>query len=242
MALQSTKSSDTGAFEEGVTLAYVHVEIRLASPMQGLFDAYLNRHPTDKSYVDYYTNQSLMDKMRKGNIIEPVSAPKKPAVASYNEIEIRVICAQAIPNRGGAESDESKGESNLPNAYVYYQFLGFQETFTNIVESTNPQFDHVASFPVLMHQSLTSFLQKHSLKMILMDDTGDGKGRVLGMINIEFNEFLAGHSIREFFPLHTYIANSDTGGRKIGNAQIQVEISWKYPIEASSDELSTKEV
>ena len=129
----------------------------------------------------------------------------------------------------------SKRGRRSPSAYVHYQLLGFQDSFTGVVESnTDPIFNHSVSFPIVTDPKLLRFLRKYKIQFTVFDDVNAGDGdddgsnhEVIGESKVLLSSLGQGESVDE------EVAIYDSNGRHVG--QLTIDIKWSSPLKRPAD-------
>lgn len=147
----------------------------------------------------------------------------------------------------------TRTSNNIPSPYVHYQFLGFEDSFTNIVpKDSNPQFDSSSNardheFKVTVDSNFIRFLAKYVLVFTVFDDTVVSNEQneqkhdnqfdksilaaVIGMSKVPLIGLVDGNTIGGSF-------NVVNGQGKICG-QISISINWKYPLKVSNYQMHT---
>ena len=112
----------------GEVIAHINIEIKLALPISELYQLFLQRHPTEKSYIEDISNkrvlQSAIDSgtntggTRKSGhdvITQNSVEDEEDASRLYNELEITIHQAYNLPNNS---------DGTAPTTYAVFQFLG----------------------------------------------------------------------------------------------------------------------
>ena len=224
--------------QSGSIAGYVHIEIRMALPITELYRLFLDRHPEERSRIEAASRSNLKQELvltpegttaninsTKSGLLNDLG-PREEARLS-NELSVTVKSISGLSKRG----------RRSPSTYVHYQLLGFQDTFTNVSESsTDPIFDHSVSFPIVTDPKLLRFLRKYKIQFTVFDDkdAGEDDGNadadnadVIGESKVSLAPLGEGEAIDEDLPIH------DSNGRQIG--KITIEIKWNSPLKRPAD-------
>ncbi|GMH77661.1 hypothetical protein TrRE_jg7069 [Triparma retinervis] len=216
--------------KDGSVAGYVHIEVRMALPVTELYRLFLDRHPEERSRIESVARKNLKSEivMKPDGSTASVSAlttsnlgPREEARLS-NELSVTVKSASGLVKKG----------RQSPSTYVHYQLLGFQDTFTNVVEfSSEPSFNHSFSFPIVTDPKLLRFLRKYKLTFTVFEDNngdGDDDGNTLfGEAKLPLSLLSNGDDIIETVTLF------NSHKHEVGT--IEIEIRWNSPLKRPAD-------
>ena len=204
----------------GEIVAHLQVDVRLALPLTELYKLFLERHPTERKFIEEKAARIAID---SANQIEKAKMADALSVGTlddesrmYNELEITIFSAQGLPKtRSGVN----------PTPYVHFQLLGHPDKFTNPVQdAVDPMFNEVFQFPMITNDQQCRLLRRSQLVLTVIDMKGeesadDGDG-LLGEVHVSLAPLSEGGSIND-----TFTIKDDSGDRA---GVIRVLIRWKH--------------
>ncbi|GMH78351.1 hypothetical protein TL16_g07766 [Triparma laevis f. inornata] len=224
--------------KDGSIAGYVHLEVRMALPVTELYRLFLDRHPEERSRIEAVARQNLKSEivLKPDGTTTTLQAgptatslgPREEARLS-NELSVTIKSASGLVKRG----------KTSPSTYVHYQLLGFPDTFTAVSEFTSePNYNHKFSFPVVTDPKLLRFLRKYKLIFtIFEDDDGDEENVLFGEAKVSLNDLSSGEDLITTLTLY------DNHKHEVGS--LSVEIRWnstlKKPADAGPNALTSPE-
>ncbi|GMH97812.1 hypothetical protein TrST_g7069 [Triparma strigata] len=225
--------------KDGSIAGYVHLEVRMALPVTELYRLFLDRHPEERSRIEAVARQNLKSEivLKPDGTTTTLQAgpsatslgPREEARLS-NELSVTIKSASGLVKRG----------KTSPSTYVHYQLLGFPDTFTAVSEFTSePNYNHKFSFPVVTDPKLLRFLRKYKLVFTVFEDDDGGEESVLfGEAKVSLNSLSSGEDLIETLTLY------DNHKHEVGS--LSVELRWnstlKKPADAGPNALTSPEV
>lgn len=195
---------------DGSVIGTFKICIRLALPIETLFETYLREVPGERERIE-----------RLKTVEEEHEEVAIARAKAQNQLEITVIACEGLPTKDRA----------LPSPFVHFQLLSFPDTFTPILQSTSdPVYDFRAPFPLLVDDKILRYLEREKLEINVLDDDdddgnafeGDGFDGLLGKTVVPLAKLAQGKAISGKFPLR------DADGRDAGS--LQVRIAWRSPL------------
>ena len=176
--------------DTGEVICHLSIEMRLAIPISELYRLFLERHPTDRRYIEELTNKEIIE----GNNKAPKALDLEDESRLYNELEVSVLNAQNVIHKEGQP---------VPCTYVYFQLLGYPDKFTNpVMDSTSPVFNERFGFPMITNDQQVRLLQRSTLTFFLMDIKkeeieGDDTNGYLGEVHVPLSTLGDGCNMTE---------------------------------------------
>lgn len=210
---------------------YARLEIRLALPVTELYQLFLDRRPHERANIE----KVMLDRLAVIDDNEKANPMASNATPTANELEVVVHSATGLPLR------DSGGDQ--PCAYVHYQLLHFEDTFTPVCnDTTEPTFDHKASFPLASTPQALAVLRTERLVFTVLDmhrEDEDDEEVLIGSCEMRLSPIADGDRILATLPLA-----SEATGRIVG--ALRVAIKWRDdfarltddPTALSQDELA----
>eukprot|EP00618_Florenciella_parvula_P035425 CAMPEP_0119482828 /NCGR_PEP_ID=MMETSP1344-20130328/10518_1 /TAXON_ID=236787 /ORGANISM="Florenciella parvula, Strain CCMP2471" /LENGTH=1126 /DNA_ID=CAMNT_0007517281 /DNA_START=194 /DNA_END=3571 /DNA_ORIENTATION=+ len=220
----------------GLSIGSVHVEVRLAVPVDQLYQLFLDQHPEERAHIDrvltdrYGPDAQLAAANPAALSAEVMHASEDPVQRLHNEIEVLVYNAQGLPPR-----DRTDGQA--PSTYVHYQLLNFQDTFTPAISDTfDPVYEHKERFPFPTNPAMLGLLTEGMrdggdgpcLELTVLDDIEDEDGDPhIGTARVPLAPLCEGDEIHARLSL---ISSSDA---MVGT--LRVVVRWRHPFATEAD-------
>ena len=199
--------------DTGEVICHLSIEMRLAIPISELYRLFLERHPTERRYIEELSNK---------DIIEGTKVPKPMDLEDesrlYNELEVVVLHANNLVHKEGTP---------MPCTYVYFQLLGYPDKFTNpVMDSTSPVFNERFGFPMITNDQQVRLLQRSTLNFFVMDIKkeeidGDDSNGYMGEVQVSLASLGDGCNLNEKYNV------KDNEGNVLGT--LEVSLRWKNP-------------
>ncbi|GBG27119.1 Protein fantom [Hondaea fermentalgiana] len=199
---------------DGSVLGTFTICIRLALPIEALFETYLREVPGERERIE---RLKVIDQEHEDAAIARARA--------QNQLEITILGCEGLPAKDRA----------LPSPFVHFQLLSFPDTFTPILQNTaDPVFDYRAPFPLLVDDKLLRYLEREKLEINVLNDDDDdndmdGRGTVdddlnglLGKTVIPLAKLAQGKAVSGRYPLR------DVDGCEAGT--VEIRLAWRSPL------------
>ncbi|XP_054897053.1 protein fantom [Poeciliopsis prolifica] len=150
------------------------------------------------------TTSANRDKMKAGD------QPQSPTGASRNELLICVQRCRGLRSRS----------SSSPSPYIVYKFFNFPDYPTATVDdSSEPEFNDLKSYSVLMDDDLDRFLKTEGLQFYVFDYKEEQLDAYLGKTRVPLLSLTRGQEVSGMFEL------ADPSGKPAGS--LDVTLRWK---------------
>ena len=217
--------------KDGSIAGYVHLEIRMALPVTELYRLFLDRHPEERSRIEDVTRKNLKSEIvlqRDGTTTSVQAAPSSTSLGPREEARLSNELSVTVKSASGLVK---KGKTS-PSTYVHYQLLGFQDTFTNVIEYTSePNYNHKFSFPIVTDPKLLRFFRKYKLVFTVFEDANEGdddaQNVLFGEAKVSLNNLSNGEDLIETLTLF------NSHKHEVGT--ISVVIRWNSPLKRPAD-------
>jgi Ca2+-binding EF-hand superfamily protein len=206
----------------GEIIAHVDMQARLALPVSELYSLFVERHPTERKYIEDMSTRRALDSMENVEHAKLLTAAVTNTADEegrlYNELEILILKAVGLPN---------SIDKNPPSPYVHFRFLGNPDTVTNVVaNSSDPMFNEKFSFSMVTNDTQLRLLQRCKLQLTVLDmradELNDKNDGLIGEVFVNLSEVSEGLSIG---PLETFNIKNEENA-KVG--ELQIAVRWKH--------------
>jgi protein fantom len=197
---------------DGSVVGTMQLDVRLAVPVDQLFDIYLRDNPGEAARL-----QRLRSAQREA------AEEELATTRASNTLEVAIVSATDLRTAHGAP----------PSAYVQYKLLGFPDVFTRAVEDNgDPVFNSSQPFPLTVDNRLLRLLRRERLELSVFDDndrdsSDQGNNGILGVALVPLAALAEGDPVDGVFAVESF-------GQKVGS--LRVSCRWLSPLQPGGSE------